>query len=609
MTKPKIAVVDKCPSRTDFGKLLGLDVEVLTMSSQKVAKLRKADIDLVLDPSKYDWVILVGADALKHYTRHSKVTDYAGKQVSSKDESYHNFLVLNSPGMLFVKPELKPAFDASVEEMKQIINGTKAAKLETDYSPIQDTKQILEYLQMVYALPVSAVPAIALDSETTGLSARKCQVLGISMSHRVCQGVYMDADYFDTECINVLQKIIDTPNRHIVLHNLKFDDHMYSFHFGISFEKAHKENRLHDTMVMHYVLDERQGTHGLKSLAMKHTDMGDYDFELDEYKTNYCKAHGIKQEDFTYDLIPFDIMWPYAAGDTDATLRLFELFWGILQKPASAKLLWLYENVMMPATRFLGRMEARGIPLSVKRLRKAQEALETELRKLESRLYEYKEVKECEALLGKQFNPNSTQQLRTLLFDVIGLPPTGKLTETNADSTDAEVLEKLGEMHEIPKLILNIRKTSKLINSFIIKLIENIDADGRIRTNFGCTTTTSGRLSSSGTFNAQQLPRDNPIIKGCIVAPPGYKVVAKDLTTAEVYYAAALSGDRNLMQVFINMTNHPDQYADFHSTIAHMVFNLPCTPNEVKKKFPAMRQAAKAINVQRYKNVVAYKPL
>lgn len=72
------------------------------------------------------------------------------------------------------------------------------------------------------------------------------------------------------------------------------------------------------------------------------------------------------------------------------------------------------------------------------------------------------------------------------------------------------------------------------------------------------------------------------------------------LTTAEVYYAAVLSGDRNLQQVFINMTNEPEKYADFHSTIAHMVFNLPCEPNEVKKKFGAMRQAAKAINVQRY---------
>ncbi len=65
--------------------------------------------------------------------------------------------------------------------------------------------------------------------------------------------------------------------------------------------------------------------------------------------------------------------------------------------------------------------------------------------------------------------------------------------------------------------------------------------------------TTSGRLSSSGKLNLQQLPRDESIIKGCVVAPPGYRVIAWDLTTAEVYYAAVLSGDRNMQQVFINM--------------------------------------------------------
>lgn len=67
------------------------------------------------------------------------------------------------------------------------------------------------------------------------------------------------------------------------------------------------------------------------------------------------------------------------------------------------------------------------------------------------------------------------------------------------------------------------------------------------------------------------------------------------LTTAEVYYAAALSRDKDLMQVFINMQQDPAKYPDFHGSIAHMVFNLPCEPAEVKKYYPALRQGAKAI--------------
>ena len=75
-----------------------------------------------------------------------------------------------------------------------------------------------------------------------------------------------------------------------------------------------------------------------------------------------------------------------------------------------------------------------------------------------AKLYEFPEVAVFEKAQGKDFNPNSTVQLRSLLFDYIGLAPTGKKTGTGADSTDAEVLGKLAEKHEVPKHILEIRQ-------------------------------------------------------------------------------------------------------------------------------------------------------
>ena len=179
--------------------------------------------------------------------------------------------------------------------------------------------------------------------------------------------------------------------------------------------------------------------------------------------------------------------------------------------------------------------------------------------------------------------------LREVLFDYVGLTPTGKKTATGAVSTDAEVLEKLAEEHPLPGAILKVRQLGKIQNTYISKILPELDKDGRIRTNFNLIFTTSGRLSSSGKFNAQQIPRDDPIIKGCIRATPGYTIVSQDLTTAEMYYAAVLSGDKNLQQVFISG-------GDFHSTIAKMVFNLPCPVDEVKKLYPEMRQSAKAIS-------------
>jgi DNA polymerase I-like protein with 3'-5' exonuclease and polymerase domains len=56
-----------------------------------------------------------------------------------------------------------------------------------------------------------------------------------------------------------------------------------------------------------------------------------------------------------------------------------------------------------------------------------------------------------------------------------------------------------------------------------------------------------------------------------------------------MYYAAVLSGDKKLQEVF-------SSGGDFHSTIAKMVFDLPCDVEDVKKKYGSMRQSAKAIS-------------
>ena len=56
-----------------------------------------------------------------------------------------------------------------------------------------------------------------------------------------------------------------------------------------------------------------------------------------------------------------------------------------------------------------------------------------------------------------------------------------------------------------------------------------------------------------------------------------------------MYYAAVLSGDKELQKVFLSG-------GDFHSTIAHAVFNLPCSIAEVKELYPEARQSAKAIS-------------
>jgi DNA-directed RNA polymerase subunit RPC12/RpoP len=61
------------------------------------------------------------------------------------------------------------------------------------------------------------------------------------------------------------------------------------------------------------------------------------------------------------------------------------------------------------------------------------------------------------------------------------------------------------------------------------------------------------------------------------------------LQTAEMYYAASLSGDTNLQNVFRSG-------GDFHSAVAKQAFNLECGVDQVKDLYPKLRQGSKAVS-------------
>ena len=567
----KIAVIDKAPNRTRYSDYFEFEYDQYHMSSVPITKLLKKDVDLVVDLEPYDFVVLVGAEAAKEYAKITSVTNMAGQLVNDK------YIAISNPAMLSFKPEGKPDFQRAVDRIHKYVKGQLKPTVQGDFAGIDSTDEAKAFFREVLA---NAQGYVAWDTETTCLYPRDGYVLGVSMSYKTKHGRYILTDCLDDECMDLMRKIANEYTT--VFHNMKFDYKMIEYHLGISFPR----DKVHDTMVMHYVLDETD-SHGLKPLALKYTDYGDYDSELDDFKKAYCAAHGLLQDDFTYDLIPFDTISRYASIDTAVTFDLFHKFWPIVQ--ANDKLRKVYSEILIPGTLFLMDMEEVGIPMSTDRMAAASKYLDQEIEAAKQVVYSFDAVKQYERDSGKIFNPNSVMQLRVVLFDYLGLNPTGKKTATGAVSTDAEVLGELSEEHPLPAAILKVRQLGKIQNTYIQKILPEIDRDGRIRTNFNLIFTTSGRLSSSGKFNAQQIPRDDPIIKGCIQAPAGYKIVSQDLTTAEMYYAAVLSGDKNLQEVF-------SSGGDFHSTIAKMVFSLPCAVEDVKRLFGSMRQSAKAIS-------------
>ena len=569
----KVALVESKPSKTDFIGHFDNSFEFdrySLASDPSLKKVLKRDVDIEIDIDSYDWIILVGSESLKFFTNVTSIMEYSGKVVDKK------FIPVINPAMLAFKPEVRDLWEESKKNIQNYISG-QLKVVEIDENMAFGIRDSRKASQFIIEARDSESEYIALDSETTGLYPRDGHMIGISLSYDGKKGAYIDCDCIDQTCEALLQQVFD--KKIVVFHNAKFDISWFEYHFKFKFP------RFEDTMLQHYLIDENPGTHGLKQLSLKHTKYGDYEKPMYDWIENFRKSHGILKADFTWDMIPFDIMKTYAAMDAVCTYILYTKFKKALD--TNKKLTWVYENILKPGCRFLIDAENNGVPFDKDRLYRSQALMGDVIEDAAQKLDEYYAVQKYKRVTG-DFNPNSTKQLRELLFDYIGLQPTGKLTGTGAHSTDAESLQTLAEEHEVPQLILNVRQNVKIKTTYIDKILPALDRDGRLRTNFNLHGTTSGRLSSSGKLNMQQLPRDNPIVKGCMKAKDGNKIVAMDLTTAEVYCAAVLAKDENLKDVFRSGGN-------FHSNIAKLVFGLPCEADEVAELYSMERQAAKAV--------------
>jgi len=516
-----IALIESKPSRNDYVRLFENEFEFdrfSLASDPTLSKVLMKDVDLEFDPDAYEWIILIGSEPLKYYTKVTQVMQYAGTIVDDK------FLPTINPAMLSFKPEAKKTWEDARDNILGYISGSKKKAEINDekFVGVTTTEGTLDYIQRCIDSPYDF---IGIDSETTGLYPRNGYILGISLCYQPDSGAYINADTIDESVEKKLQELFD--KKRMVFHNAKFDIPMFEYHFNV------KLSQFEDTMLMHYMLDENPGTHGLKMLAMKYTDYGDYEKPMYTWMDEYRKQHGVLKDDFKWEWIPFEVMQTYAAIDACATFTIFEKFERALKK-GNPNLMRVYKTILLPACRFLIAVQDNGVPFDKERLIASQDLMLEEITTAVGKLQSHPGVAAFQAAEGKDFNPNSVLQLRKLLFDYVGLEPTGIKTEKGENSTNAEVLEKLALQHEIPQLILDVRKKTKIKNTYLDKIIPQLDRDGHLRTNFNIHGTTSGRLSSSGKLNMQQLPRDNPIVKGCIRAPEGHQIVAMDLTTAEV---------------------------------------------------------------------------
>ena len=413
---------------------------------------------------------------------------------------------------------------------------------------------------------IEAAELVALDTETDSLSNLEARIVGISFSVEPFEACYIPLRHAGMdapaqlpldEVLARLKPWLEDPERRKLGQHVKYDSHVFANH-GIAVQ-----GYAHDTMLQSYVLEAHR-SHGLEALAER---------ELGRKGLSYEDLCGKGAHQIPFAQVDVARAAEYSCEDSEMCLAVHRRLFPRLDD----KLRWVYEQIEMPTSALLCRVERNGVLIDTSMLQQQSHELGQRLVRLESELHE---------LAGQPFNIGSPKQIGEILFGKLGLP-VKKKTATGAPSTDEEVLTELAQDFPLPAKILEHRSLAKLKSTYTDKLPQMVNAHtGRVHTHYAQAVAVTGRLSSNDP-NLQNIPvrtLEGRRIREAFVAPPGHQIASADYSQIELRIMAHLSEDPGLCSAFA-------AGEDIHKATASQVFGTPLA--EVSGE---QRRAAKAIN-------------
>ena len=378
---------------------------------------------------------------------------------------------------------------------------------------------------------LSRFGTIAFDTETApsddghdSTDAHYCKLVGFSFA--VAPG---RAWYVDGPLVDFFRPLFADPSKTFVAHNVKFDRTVLA-RYGIGFASTPK-----DTMLAHYCIDAA-ARHNLDTLSGKYLSYRPIPIE----KLIGEKKRGEKQLPMSA-LKPAEIL-DYAAEDADVAFRLY----GALSREVSEKGVGrALAEAEEPLVKILIDMEREGVKIDVGALKEYGRELDAEIMEKLRAIYAYS---------SPGFNPDSPKQLSAMLFEELGLPAGGvKKTSSGQYTTDEKTLSRLVGAHPVVQDILEYRACAKRKSTYVDKLPQLIDAEGRVHTTFSQSFTETGRLSSSNP-NLQNIPvrteRGKMIRRSFVARDENHLLVSADYSQIELRLMAAFSGDEAMMSAF-----------------------------------------------------------
>jgi len=455
-----------------------------------------------------------------------------------------------------------PTAPAGVGQAPQAPPGAVAMKTAADYDyRCVNTAEGLESL----AKELAGARRIAVDTETTSPHPMWAEMVGMSLAWRPGAAVYvpvkgpLGAKVLDVGLVRgSIGPVLADERVEKVGHNLKFD-YLILANAGMELR-----GKMLDTMIAAHVLDSTRASYKLDNLAA-------------EFLNHRCipieDLIGRGRKQTTMDSVPVEMVTPYAAEDADVAFRLAPVLERKLAEEGLTELLMDLEMPLMPV---LAEMERTGVRVDPRGLKRMETELAKKADVLRDRII---------ASAGEPFNPDSPKQLAGVLFEKLRLRAPKK-TKTGL-STDSDVLEELAALHELPGLVLDYRKLTKLLSTYLKALAQCIHPrTGRVHTSFHQTGTVTGRLSSSDP-NLQNIPirsEEGRQVRSAFVADEGFVLLSADYSQVELRVLAHLCRDPTLVSAFLR-----DQ--DIHRIVAAEVFGVPADAVT-----PEQRAKAKTVN-------------
>jgi len=502
-------------------------------------------------------IVLLGATALRaFFGGKQKITQVRGDMMTWMlgDEEFR------------VMPTLHPAYvlrnRTKIGDLVVDLQKAKAAVSEDSrkgkYELVKSVDRLAELVDRFKKARILAV-----DTETTGLTFWKDRVVGISMTDTEYEGYYVPlevasplfkndlVDFWSDEdkpkVMSLLRDVLgsDVPK---VGHNLKFDILM------LRAASMPLSGTFYDTMLALYLLDENQDRSKSKSLK---NYVGLWS-DLQGYKD---VVEGVD----SYAMLSLDVLWEYGAKDADAVMRLLRY---LEPKIEAEELTWMWNEYVPAALGLVSEIEYRGMCVDAAYARQQAQLLEAEVSQM---------VEDLRRSVGDpKFNPNSAVQVKRMFMSRYGIEVSDTTKETMA-SLEYPEAQKISE----------IRKTEKIISTYLTGVLELLDGNSRVHSEYNLSGADTGRISSSSP-NLQNIPARNPrfskLVKKMFVATPGYRLIGYDYSQAEFRLAAWISQDAELIAAV-------ERGVDFHKYTASIIYQIP--EQEVTKE---QRSIAKNMN-------------